>query len=96
MRHCWGHIPLWTPSDTASLPPGPPEGQRGAGQPQGTHISQDLVGRSLVIDTLLDNETRIVVSWVGVQPCTNQSYFHSGGASGSGLLCGAGSWQHRG
>ncbi|XP_052556044.1 plexin domain-containing protein 1 isoform X2 [Tympanuchus pallidicinctus] len=39
---------------------GPPEGQRGAGQPQGTHISQDLVGRSLVIDTLLDNETRIV------------------------------------
>ncbi|XP_015741438.1 plexin domain-containing protein 1 [Coturnix japonica] len=34
---------------------GPPEGQ-----PQGTHISQDLVGRSLVIDTLLDNETRIV------------------------------------
>lgn len=61
-----GHIALWAPTDTSLLPPGPPEGQRGAGQPQRMHISQDLVGRSLLIDTLLDNETRIVVSWGGV------------------------------
>lgn len=29
---------------------------------EGTHISQDLVGGSLAIDTLPANETRIVVS----------------------------------
>lgn len=31
-----------------------------------TRISQDPVGGSLVIDTLPDNETQIVVSWRGV------------------------------
>lgn len=51
----------------AGRPPGSPaagEGRLGAGEPsagpEGTHISQDLVGRSLAIDTLPANETRIV------------------------------------
>lgn len=62
--------PSLCPPPFPGRPPGSPaagEGRLGAGEPsagpEGTQISQDLVGRSLAIDTLPANETRIVVSW---------------------------------
>lgn len=104
---------MYDSADPSLYPPGRPPGSPAAGErrrsaretspgTEGTHISQDLVGGSLAIDTLPANETRIVVSLdpprAGPSQClTTKSYFQAGqgagGAAGSGLTCEAGSRQ---